>query len=210
MTELQRAVQDDEWIPANIILIDQSLSLVDAWKRAFERFANVAINSGDYFQLPADAIVSPANSFGIMDGGIDLAIRDQLGYGVESKIQSIILDKHHGELHIGCAEIVETGRERYPYLICAPTMRIPERVANTLNAYIAFRAILLACERHNQQQGQRSINTLLCCGLAAGVGGMAPETCAGQMLMAYKTMLFPPVIGRYESIHEFHRTLRSL
>lgn len=30
----------------------------------------------------AEAMVSPANSFGIMDGGLDAAIRDQLGFGV--------------------------------------------------------------------------------------------------------------------------------
>lgn len=30
------------------------------------------------------------------------------------------------------------------FLISAPTMRIPENVSNTVNAYLAFRAVILA------------------------------------------------------------------
>lgn len=77
MADINRQVEDDEWIPSRIILVDQSKPLVEAWSNSFSRFANVTILHGDYFQMPADAIVSPANSFGIMDGGIDLAIRDK-------------------------------------------------------------------------------------------------------------------------------------
>lgn len=145
-----------------------------------------------------------------MDGSIDLAIRDHLGYGIESIVQQRIMDHHHGEMHVGVAEVIVTGKSNYPFLVCAPTMRIPERVAHSLNAYLAFRAILLACERHNRHAGFRAIDSLLCCGLATGVGGMDAKTCSGQMLFAYKNMLFPSVIGRYESIHDFHRTLRQL
>lgn len=210
MTDTDRQVEDDEWIPSKIILIDQSKRLVEAWQNSFSSFTNVAVLHGDYFQLPADAIVSPANSFGIMDGGIDLAIRDQLGYGIEGKVQKVIVERHHGEMHVGVAEVVETGQTRYPFLICAPTMRIPERVPHSLNAYIAFRAILIACEQYNRKVGLRAIDSLLCCGLATGIGGMDAKTCSGQMFVAYKNMLFAPVIGRFESIHEFHRVLHSL
>ncbi len=210
MVEIDRQVEDDEWTPSRIILVDQSKALVDAWTTSFSAFTNFTIMQGDYFQLPADAIVSPANSFGIMDGGIDLAIRDHLGHGVEGKVQKVIRERHHGEMHVGVAEIVETGQPRYPFLISAPTMRIPERVPHSLNAYIAFRAILIACERYNRGAGMRAIDTLLCCGLATGIGGMDAKTCSGQMLLAYKNMLFAPVIGRFESIHKFHRTLHSL
>lgn len=210
MKNTNRQVEDDEWIPSNFILVDQSIPLIEAWRVSFAPFPNFTIHHGDYFQFPADAIVSPANSFGIMDGGIDLAIRDHLGFGIERKVQQVIVEKHHGELHVGVAEIIETGKSNYPFLVSAPTMRIPERVANSINAYLAFRAILLACERHNRLVGFRAIDTLLCCGLATGVGGMRPKTCSGQMLFAYKNMLFPSVIGRFESIHEFHRTLHSL
>ena len=144
-----------------------------------------------------------------MDGGLDLAIRDQLGYGVQSRIQSVILNKYHGELPIGCAEIVETDHRKWKYLIAAPTMRIPESIAYTINAYLAFRAVLVVIENFNNAAGARVIDSLVCSGLGTGVGGMSANKCSGQMFLAYKSMLLPPVIGRFESIHEFHRTLRN-
>jgi O-acetyl-ADP-ribose deacetylase (regulator of RNase III) len=82
-----------------------------------------------------------------MDGGLDAAIRDQLGFTVQQRVQRAIVDQHHGELPIGSAVSVETGDERWPVMIAAPTMRVPENVAQTLNAYLAFRAVLLVCKR---------------------------------------------------------------
>lgn len=58
-----------------IYLVDSSLSLIQAWQQVFAKQALVHIYHGDYFDIAADAIVSPSNSFGIMDGGLDLAIR---------------------------------------------------------------------------------------------------------------------------------------
>src|SRR5262249_29856597 len=123
-------------LPSKIYLIDRLPLLVDHWKEQFSDCPTVEAIVGDYFQRPADALVSPANSFGIMDGGIDLAIRDQVGLEVERRVQQAIVEKHHGEMPVGCAEIVETGDERWRYLIAAPTMRVPESVAFTINPYL--------------------------------------------------------------------------
>lgn len=209
MADDSQTIDEDEWLPSIIYLIDNSPKLVEAWGTAFAKIPGVISLAGDYFQQPADAIVSPANSFGIMDGGLDLAIRDQLGYGVQGKIQKVILEKHHGELPIGCAEIVETGHEKWRFMVAAPTMRVPESITNTINAYLAFRAILVAIENFNKAARTRIIDSLVCSGLGTGVGGMSAERCSGQMLLAYKSMLFSAVIGRFESIHQFHRALRS-
>src|ERR1700682_38693 len=95
-------------LPSKIYLIDRSSVLVEEWKAQFSDCPIVEALAGDYFQKPADAIVSPANSFGIMDGGLDLAIRDQLGFGVQTALQELIVAKHHGELPVGCALIVST------------------------------------------------------------------------------------------------------
>ena len=143
-----------------------------------------------------------------MDGGLDLAMREKLGYTIESNIQRVILEKYHGELPVGIAEIVETGDARWPYMVAAPTMRIPESVAFTFNAYLAFRAIFVAVENFNQSKQQRVINSLVCSGLGTGVGAMSAAKCAAQMQIAYKTMLMPAMIGRFESIHALHNALR--
>src|SRR5580704_8580228 len=125
-------------LPATLYLIDRSQELAREWQEQFANCPAVEVFSGDYFQKSADAIVSPANSFGIMDGGLDLALREELGFAVEGRVQQVILDKYHGEMPVGCSEIVETGDSRWRYMIAAPTMRIPESVASTLHAYLAF------------------------------------------------------------------------
>jgi len=201
---------DAEFLPSRILLIDRSAQLVDEWRRVFAGIGAVEVIAGDYFQRPADAIVSPANSFGIMDGGIDHAIRDRLGHIVQSRIQKVIVDKYHGELPVGCAEIVETNEPHWKYLIVAPTMRVPEPVAFTLNAYLAFRAILLAVENFNKNCGRREIDSLVCCGLGTGVGKVSPTKCAQQMRAAYQVMTEFSRILSFEAIHEIHRALQLI
>ncbi len=198
---------DDAMLPSKLYLIDQSARLVNEWKNAFSVFPGVEVLGGDYFQRQADAIVSPANSFGIMDGGVDLAIRDQLGYMVQNQLQKVIIERHHGELPVGCAEIIETNDSRWKYMIAAPTMRVPESVSLTINAFLAFRAILVAVTNFNKRHEKREIDSLVCCGLGTGVGGMLASKCATQMRIAYKTMLEPPMIRRFESIHQLHNML---
>jgi len=65
-------------LPQKILLVDKRRPLCDAWSQAFQKFPNVEVVEGDFFSWDADAMVSPANSFGIMDGGLDLAIRNAL------------------------------------------------------------------------------------------------------------------------------------
>ncbi len=56
-------------------------------------------------------MLSPGNSFGIMDGGLDLAIRSHLGLEVQERLQSLIVKQFHGELPAGCAIVVESGHD---------------------------------------------------------------------------------------------------
>jgi len=99
--------------------------LVNAWKSFCRDLPNVEIYCGSILDLSVDAIVSPANSYGFMDGGIDLLYSHRFGWHVQEKLQKIIREKHHGELLIGQAEIVETDIEQIPFIISAPTMRVP-------------------------------------------------------------------------------------
>ena len=158
-------------------------------------------------QQSADAIVSPANSFGIMDGGLDLAIRNELGFQVEIDIQEVILNKYHGEMPIGSAEIINTNHNKWSYLIAAPTMRIPENIAFTLNAYNAFRAILIAINDFNGCPPRKHIKSLICSGLGTGIGSMEPTKCAAQMRAAYKLIKEPARISSFAEIHKSHFAL---
>ena len=189
-----------------LYLIDSKPELCDTWRQVFSYYPEVEILRNDYFQQNADAIVSPANSFGIMDGGLDLAIRNELGFQVEADIQKVILNKYHGEMPIGSAEIIKTNHDKWSYMISAPTMRVPEKIAFTLNAYLSFRAILLAINNFNESK-PGTIKSLVCPGLGTGIGSMEPVKCASQMRAAYKLIKEPARISSFEEIHQSHHIL---
>jgi O-acetyl-ADP-ribose deacetylase (regulator of RNase III) len=111
-------------------------------------------------------------------------------------------DRVEVELPVGCAELVETGDTRWRYLVVAPTMRIPKSVGQTMNAYLALRAALLACTR-------ASIGSLVCCGLATGISQMEPQRCAVQMRLAYLHIAGPARISSFAAIHAVHQALRT-
>ena len=190
-----------------LYLIDSKPELCEKWRQVFSSYPEVEVLKGDYFQQSADAIVSPANSFGIMDGGLDLVIRDILGFQVERDIQEVILKKYHGEMPVGSAEIININHDKWSYMISAPTMRIPENIAFTLNAYITFRAILIAINSFNESKPKRTIKTLICSGLGTGIGSMEPTKCAAQMRIAYKLIKESARISSFAEIHKTHQSL---
>jgi O-acetyl-ADP-ribose deacetylase (regulator of RNase III) len=195
--------------PERIFLLDHRGALARAWQRAFADIEGVEVRVADFFAQPADAMVSPANSFGCMDGGLDLAIRDTLGHGVQSSVQEVIRERHHGELPVGAAEVVETGHASWPFLVVAPTMRVPESVAQTLHPYLAFRAALLAVRRFNEKAGASRIRSLVCPGLGTGIGEVEPDRCAVQMRMAFLQVREPASIPSLARIHAVHHALRT-
>lgn len=189
--------------PISIHLRDLGRPLVDAWSREFAGIASVQVSHGDIFttkagqveandpiDIEADAIVSPANSFGFMDGGIDAVYTYQFGEGLQHRLQAAIELDFGGELPVGSAIIVPTMHADIPWCISAPTMRVPRDVADTINAYLAFRAALRAVLAHNAS-GLPRINSILCPGLGTAVGQMPVARCARQMRRAWDRVLGP-------------------
>ena len=157
-----------------------------AWQKYFEHIDNVTISQGDILRETADAIVSPANSFGYMDGGIDLVYSMHFGWDMEKRLRALLAEKYDGELPIGNAVVVETGRTDIRYLISAPTMRVPSNIENTANVYLAFRAVLRAVREFNTQR-PGSISHILCPALGTGEGRMPWERAARQMYEAWRS-----------------------
>ena len=179
-----------------IFLRDINADVVAAWRDAFAGIENVDVTQGDIFGLAADAIVSPANSFGYMDGGIDGVYSMHFGWDLSARLRERLRRDWDGELPVGCAVVIETRDPRIPYLVSAPTMRVPMNVSNTVNAYLAFRAALIAVRDFNRDN-PGSITSLLCPGLATFYGCMAPRRAARQMLMAHRL-----VVQRETGIHD--------
>lgn len=196
-------------------LRDVKTGMVEAWKVQFADYADgVEVSYGDIFKgaPAADAIVSPANSFGFMDGGIDMYYSVHFGWQMQERLQEVIHSKKDGEIIVGDAVIIPAysseeeaekmlsreamedlpkeavANEGKPikWLISAPTMRIPEDVSATVNAYLAFRAVILAVKKHNADPSNEPIRSVLCPGLGTAVGKMPKEQCALQMRLAYE------------------------
>ncbi len=176
-----------------IILCDNHLPVVEAWQAYFAGLPDVDITCDEIFAVEADALVSPANSFGRMDGGLDAQIIEFLGEDVEMEVQRMIRERHGGELIVGQAEVVITQAPQFPFLVVAPTMRVPQNVGRTVNAYLSFRAALRAVFAFNDLHGQ-PIGTLLVPGLGTDNGFMPPLRAARQMRAAYDTVVYglPP------------------
>ncbi len=175
----------------NIILTSVEDALADAWERFCGDLPFVSVHRGSIFDVSCDAVVSPANSYGFMDGGIDMLYSEVFGWGVQEHLQALIREKHHGELLVGAAEIVETGNPALPFLVAAPTMRVPMILQHSVNPYLAARAALLLVKHQRFTEGTYAgekisdfVGSLAFPGLGTGVGRVGPNTCARQVRAA--------------------------
>lgn len=128
--------------------------------------------------------VSPANSLGFMDGGIDWIYSRCLFPGCEEAVKSKIQQfgrftaLRRPYLPVGSAFSIPVGETTG--LICAPTMFHPCDVSQTRNAYWSFLAALLMWKQTVKYKTM--VVTSHCC----GVGKMLPENSAQQMLEAFE------------------------
>lgn len=164
------------------LLIDTNSQMVSSWNDFFGKEKNVTILEGDLTSVSCDAIVSPANSFGFMDGGVDNAISLRLGWDLQQTLQQKIKELPEGELLVGQSMVLETGDDIIPYLISAPTMRVPMNfnIATSINAYLAMKATLIASRAH------KKIEYVAIPGFCTGVGRMQKQIAARQMYQAFK------------------------
>ena len=173
-------------------LVDINPDLTAAWQKVFEDIGQVEVVHQSIFDLSCDAIVSPANSFGYMNGGIDFAISKNLGWHIEKRLQQKLREQYHGELLVGQATLVETDSKQFPYLISAPTMRTPTTILRSPNIYLATKAILLLIKEGTFSDGTpiaERIKTVAIPGLGTGVGQVPPMICARQMRIAWEDVM---------------------
>jgi O-acetyl-ADP-ribose deacetylase (regulator of RNase III) len=160
-------------------LVDMNHELVRAWQKAFGDFDEVHIECENILDIAENTIVSPANSYGYMDGGIDLAYTDYFGLKPQEEIQKKISLRPEGYLPVGSAVLVVTGDNKIPYLISAPTMLSPGPVDSS-NAFFAMSAILQVAHKNNH-----IVQKVFCPGLATGIGRVPYVQAAGEMAHAY-------------------------
>ena len=133
--------------------------------------------------------VSPANSFGWMNGGIDLPLATEVMPDIDKKLQAFIKKYCNKKLYmerpylpIGSSIIIDHDEQRS--LVSAPTMLHPQNVAGTRNAYYASLAVLhnVFVNRKEDPNEVDLIFTSMCC----GCGGMEVDESIKQTLQAFE------------------------
>lgn len=144
----------------------------------------------DDWKSKLHVLVAPGNSYGIMSGGLDLAIETALP-GTEQHVRSLIQEHYLGEMNVGQALVSMLG-DSQPAVIYAPTMRVPQRLPEDTEApYLATWAALRSYHILRQQIAiPRCIPaeavSLALPAMGVGSGGVDPAVSARQMVLALK------------------------
>jgi len=171
-------------VPLTLVLTAVERPLLEAWQRFCGDLPFVRSHFGSIFEVECEAVVSPANSFGFMDGGLDLLYSRHFGWGVQERFQKIIRDEHGGELLVGAAAIVSTKDVRIPFIFAAPTMHVPMILRDSINPYLAARAVLSLWKYGLFPDGtpiRERVQTIAFPGMGTGIGQVGFDVCAHQM-----------------------------
>ena len=162
----------------------------------------VHVAQADITNLPVDAIVNPANSKGIMGGGVAGAIRKHGGDEIQSEAMS------RAPIAVGAALVTSAGALPAKFVIHAPTMEEPGMTIGTENVRRAARAALIAAHANKY-------SVLAMPGIGTGVGGVAFEDAARAIveeIRAHKKQ-FPETIylvdTQADMVAAFEEALRN-
>lgn len=168
-----------------ISFCDLNDKICQLWAEKFKNIDQVEIVNDNIFKLKADGLISPANSFGDMGGGIDRLIDQYYNGRAQQLLRDEINREFFGELPVGMATILQMRTQNFGYLIAAPTMRVPGILRKeSINVYLAMRAILVRVLRYNEQNESKILKMVIP-GLGTGVGGMNYAESVNQMYEAY-------------------------
>ena len=163
-----------------IILLDNKSEMCNAWKKYFDGIDDVEIVN-DYIQSydlnKVDCLVSPANSYGLMDGGYDLALTKMFGDQLQKMVQNYIIDNLYGEQPVGSSIIVDIPNTNKK-LIHTPTMRIPSPIVDSEIVYTSMRSTLICALKNN-------IKSIIIPAFGGTTGMVPMEIIAKEMFKAY-------------------------
>jgi len=168
-----------------VVLTDVNAGVVEAWRAAFADTPGIEIRRGSILDENVDAWVTPTNSLGRMDGGVDAVIKRHLGAGVQLRVQRAIRDRFAGRLPVGSAVCVPSGATVPRHLISTPTMeQSSQNVRDTLNVALACAAAFQAVHRQNRE-APGSIRSVALVGMGARTGRVPARVCANLMWTGY-------------------------
>lgn len=173
-----------------VVLVDINPKMVAAWRETFEENPEVEVAHGSMLDQHVSAWVSPTNSAGSMDGGLDAVIKNYLGNQIQHRVKKAIQDTYHGAMPVGHATCVPSGKDSPRFLISTPTMvGSSDNIGDTMNVALACAAAFQAVHLQHAREPS-SIRAVALPGLGAATGRVPPEICADLMWTAYDLFRF--------------------
>jgi O-acetyl-ADP-ribose deacetylase (regulator of RNase III) len=119
----------------------------------------------DITTMAVDGVVNPANSLGIMGGGVAAALSRRGGPTIQREAMSL------APIAVGAAVVTNAGQLPAKHVIHAPTMEQPGTKVGVENVRRATRAALLAAAHHGME-------LIALPGMGTGLGGVDPSDAA--------------------------------
>ena len=129
----------------------------------------IHLAKSDITTMNVDAVVNPANSLGIMGGGVAAALSRKGGPTIQREAMSL------APIAVGAAVVTNAGKLWAKHVIHAPTMDQPGEKVGVENVRRATRAALIAA-------AASGLETIAFPGLGTGEGGVDREEAARAMV----------------------------
>ena len=162
-----------------VLIADRNKSVFQAIKRYDPTFE---YEIGNPLAFDIDAVVSPANTAGIMNGGFDATLRNYFGTSLEYRVRMRIKEN---PISVGEAFSIQTVHEKVKWLIVTPTVSIS---ADGLSGHssvaysCAYNAVVCA-----SNAGAKSLGMT---GLGTGAGGLEVEKTIRQQCDGIEDALY--------------------
>ncbi len=171
-----------------IHFVDTNPKIVAALAARFapaDGYPDVVISKKSVTELHTDVIVTPTNAHGNMNGGVDAALKNLYGVGLEQRLKAEIRKLPGGTLDVGEAVVCQLVPGAPRYLVAAATMvgegdDISRTINSALACAAAFQAIYTAVARSGNL-----VETVAIPGLGGGTGKVSPQKVAEMLHVGY-------------------------
>lgn len=165
--------------------------------------SNISYYNGDFRNIsePFECIVSPGNSFGLMDGGVDGIIKSYFKHidNFIIKVQTSLLNQVGGFHQPGSCTMIDVTNDHVncQFIAHCPTMIVPMKITDYSIIYWCIWNFLISIHKHNINNPTNKIKTVVCPCLGTGVGRFEYE---------YFIKLFELALENYENYIELMKT----
>lgn len=146
----------------------------------FDDLEDVILINSDFKEFmdnyDIECIVSPGNSYGIMNAGYDKAITNYFKENIQDKVQEYIIENYNREQPVSTSFIININDNKK--LIHTPTMRVPRKIKDEKVIYECMKSTLILAKQNN-------IESILIPLFGAGTGKIKPQIIAKLMKDAY-------------------------